>query len=229
MQAYKYSTECGHTEPQTSRVDPKRLRRRMVRQLEAQGISDPNVLKAMAAVPRHLFIQDALEAQAYQDAPIPIGCGQSISQPYIVALMSELLEVRQGLRVLEVGTGSGYQAAVLAALGCTVFTIERLRELYLNASALLRQMPFRGIYTHLGDGTLGMPDAAPFERIIVTAGGPETPQPLLDQLEEGGILLVPVGMRPRQYLMRLRKLQGRVESETLEPVIFVDLIGDHGW
>lgn len=212
-------------------VDPRRLRSRMVReQLEARGISHPGVLAAMGEVPRHLFVQEALRAQAYEDTPLPIGYGQTISQPYIVALMSELLEADRGMRVLEVGTGSGYQAAVLAAMGCTVFTVERLRELYLSAAALLRQLGLRGIHMQRSDGTLGMPEAAPFERIIVTAGGPEIPRPLVDQLGEGGILLIPVGTRPRaQRLMRLRKEQGRIHSEDLGSVVFVDLVGDHGW
>lgn len=217
--------------PQSFQVDPKRLRRRMVReQLEARGISNPAVLSAMAAVPRHLFVQEALRAQAYEDTPLPIGHGQTISQPYIVALMTELLDARRGMRVLEIGTGSGYQAAVLATMGCTVFTVERLRELYQSARALLRQLGLRGIHMQRHDGTLGMPDAAPFERIIVTAGGPEIPRPLVEQLDEGGIMLIPVGTRPRtQRLMRLRKEHGNVRSEDLGSVIFVDLVGDHGW
>lgn len=218
-------------ETRNPQVDPRRLRRRMVReQLEARGISHPGVLAAMGTVPRHLFVQEALRSQAYEDTPLPIGYGQTISQPYIVALMSELLEVDRGMRVLEIGTGSGYQAAVLAAMGCTVFTVERLRELYLNTGALLRQLGLRGIHMQRRDGTLGMPEAAPFERIIVTAGGPEIPRPLVDQLDEGGILLIPVGARPRtQRLMRLRKEQGRIHTEDLGSVIFVDLVGDHGW
>lgn len=203
----------------------------MVReQLQARGISNPAVLAAMASVPRHLFVQEALRAQAYEDAPLPIGYGQTISQPYIVALMSELLEVERGMRVLEIGTGSGYQAAVLATMGCTVFTVERLRELYQSAGTLLRQLSLRGIHMQRRDGTLGMPEAAPFERIIVTAGGPEIPHPLVDQLDEGGIMLIPVGSRPRtQRLMRLRKERGSIRSEDLGSVIFVDLVGDHGW
>ncbi|WP_165065799.1 protein-L-isoaspartate(D-aspartate) O-methyltransferase [Desulfovibrio sp. ZJ200] len=203
----------------------------MVReQLEARGISNPAVLSAMAVVPRHLFVQEALRAQAYEDTPLPIGHGQTISQPYIVALMTELLEARRGMRVLEIGTGSGYQAAVLATMGCTVFTVERLRELYQSARALLRQLGLRSIHMQRHDGTLGMPDAAPFERIIVTAGGPEIPRPLVEQLDEGGIMLIPVGARPRtQRLLRLRKERGNVRSEDLGSVIFVDLVGDHGW
>ncbi len=150
----------------------------MVReQLQARGISDPAVLQAMSIVPRHLFVQEALRVQAYEDTPLPIGYGQTISQPYIVALMSQLLEVEQGMRVLEIGTGSGYQAAVLASMGCTVFTVERMRELYQNTAVLLQQLGLRGIYMQRRDGTLGMPEAAPFDRIIVTAGGPEIPNP----------------------------------------------------
>ncbi|CAI3225570.1 Protein-L-isoaspartate O-methyltransferase (EC [Desulfovibrio diazotrophicus] len=216
--------------PQT-RVDPRRLRQRMVReQLEARGITDCGVLAAMGSVPRHLFVQEALRAQAYEDTPLPIGYGQTISQPYIVALMSQLLEARRGMRVLEIGTGSGYQAAVLASMGCVVFTVERLRELYQSTAPLLRQLGLRSIHMQRRDGTLGVPEAAPFDRIIVTAGGPEVPPPLVDQLDEGGILLIPVGSRPRtQRLLRLRKTQGRVSREDLGPVIFVDLVGDHGW
>ncbi|MDR2055992.1 MAG: protein-L-isoaspartate(D-aspartate) O-methyltransferase [Desulfovibrio sp.] len=200
----------------------------MARQLQARGISAPDVLSAVKAVPRHLFVQEALAAQAYEDTPLPIGHGQSISQPYLVALMSELLQLKPGMRVLEIGTGSGYQAAILAALGCTVFTVEHLRDLYRNASSLLRNLGFRTIYPHLGDGTLGLPDAAPFDRIIVTACGPEIPEPLVDQLDENGILLVPVGSRTRQNLKRLRKTGGRLTLEDLDPVVFVDLVGVHG-
>ena len=203
----------------------------MVReQLEARGITDCGVLAAMGSVPRHLFVQEALRAQAYEDTPLPIGYGQTISQPYIVALMSQLLEARRGMRVLEIGTGSGYQAAVLASMGSVVFTVERLRELYQSTAPLLRQLGLRSIHMQRRDGTLGVPEAAPFDRIIVTAGGPEVPPPLVDQLDEGGILLIPVGSRPRtQRLLRLRKTQGRVSREDLGPVIFVDLVGDHGW
>jgi protein-L-isoaspartate(D-aspartate) O-methyltransferase len=231
MQYGRFSGAGGKLREPASTIDPKRLRLRMVReQIEARGINDPAVLGAMAAVPRHLFVQEALRAQAYEDTPLPIGYGQTISQPYIVARMSQLLEVERGMRVLEIGTGSGYQAAVLCAMGCTVFTVERMRELYLNTSSLLRQMGLRGIHMQRRDGTLGMPEAAPFERIIVTAGGPEVPRPLVDQLEEGGILLIPVGEKPRtQRLLRVRKEQGRTSTEDLGPVVFVDLVGDHGW
>lgn len=212
-------------------LDPKILRKRMVReQLQNRGITDPAVLAAMAAVPRHLFVQEAFRGQAYDDRPLPIGQGQTISQPYIVAFMSQLLEVEPGVSVLEVGTGSGYQAAVLAHMGCRVYTVERVRELYQATAALLRQMQLRAVYTKRDDGTLGMPEAAPFDRIIVTAGGPEVPPPLLAQLAEGGIMLIPVGDQPRrQRLLRLHKQQGTVTSEDLGDVVFVDLVGNHGW
>lgn len=212
-------------------LDPKILRKRMVReQLQNRGITDPAVLAAMGAVPRHLFVQEAFRGQAYDDRPLPIGQGQTISQPYIVAFMSQLLEVEPGVSVLEVGTGSGYQAAVLAHMGCRVYTVERVRELYQATAALLRQMQLRAVYTKRDDGTLGMPEAAPFDRIIVTAGGPEVPPPLLAQLAEGGIMLIPVGDQPRrQRLLRLHKQQGTVTSEDLGDVVFVDLVGNHGW
>ncbi len=216
--------------PQRRNVDPVRLRQRMVEQLEAHGISNPLVLTAMASVPRHLFVQDALRAQAYEDTPLPLGYGQTISQPYIVAVMSEALEVAPGMRVLEIGTGSGYQAAVLATMGCTVFTIERLRELYQPATALLRQLNFHDIHTLRRDGTLGLPETAPFERIIVTAGGPVIPPPLTEQLDENGLLLMPVGAQQRaQTLVRVRKTRGCTLQEDLGGVVFVDLIGNHGW
>lgn len=212
-------------------VDPRRLRERMVQeQLVRRGIQDPAVLEAMRIVPRHLFVQEALRAQAYEDTPLPIGYGQTISQPYIVARMSELLETRPGMRVLEIGTGSGYQAMVLAAMGCTVFTVERIRELYTATSALLRHLKPRGIHTKRDDGTLGMPEAAPFDRIIVTAGGPEVPLPLVEQLEDPGILVIPVGgVRRAQRLLRVCKEGGTVTTEDMGGVVFVDLVGNHGW
>ena len=211
-------------------VDPRRQRARMVRQLAARGITDQNVLAAMGSVPRHLFVQEALRARAYEDTALPIGYGQTISQPSTVAHMTQLLEVFPGCRVLEIGTGSGYQTAVLAALGCAVFTIERLRELYLHTRQLFRSLGLRRVHAQLGDGTLGLPDAAPYDRIIVTAGGPEVPRPLLSQLDDGGILLIPVGTKPRnQRLLRLEKRGNHIGKTDLGPAIFVDLVGDHGW
>ena len=211
-------------------IDPRRLRLRMVRELAARGITDGRVLDAMSRVPRHLFVPEGLRSRAYEDCPLPIGYGQTISQPSTVALMSQMLETSPGMRVLEVGTGSGYQAAVLAAMGCTVYTVERLKELYQSARALLQQLDLRAIHMQRSDGTLGMPAAAPFDRIIVTAGGPQIPRPLLEQLAVDGIMLIPVGARPRtQRLMRIMRRQGRLCSEDLGPAVFVDLVGDHGW
>ena len=211
-------------------IDPRRLRLRMVRELAARGITDGRVLDAMSRVPRHLFVPEGLRSRAYEDCPLPIGYGQTISQPSTVALMSQMLETSPGMRVLEVGTGSGYQAAVLAAMGCTVYTVERLKELYQSARALLQQLDLRAIHMQRSDGTLGMPAAAPFDRIIVTAGGPQIPRPLLEQLAVDGIMLIPVGARPRtQRLMRIMRRQGRLCSEDLVPAGYGDLVGDHCW
>lgn len=212
------------------RVDPKRQRIRMVRELEARGIHDPAVLAALERVPRHLFVQEALRARAYEDTALPIGHGQTISQPSTVARMTMLLETFPGCRVLEIGTGSGYQTAVLAALGCTVITIECVRELYVQTRALLQSLALRDVHSLCGDGTLGLPDAAPYDRIIVTAGGPVVPQPLLRQLDDGGILLIPVGTKPRnQRLLRLERRGDIIEKTDLGPAAFVDLVGNHGW
>lgn len=212
-------------------IDPKRHRIRMVQeQIQARGIQDPAVIAAMLSVQRHLFVQEGLRSQSYEDRALPIGHGQTISQPYIVARMTELLELQPGMRVLEIGTGSGYQAAVLAAMGCTVYTIERVRELYLATQSLLRELGLRAIHTKRDDGTLGAPEAAPFDRIIVTAGGPEVPLPLIAQLEDPGILLIPVGEQKRaQKLLRVSKNQGTITQEDMGNVVFVDLVGNHGW
>lgn len=211
--------------------DPKRLRQRMVKeQILARGIVDPLVIAAMGEVPRHLFVQEALAAHAYEDTSLPIGYGQTISQPYMVARMSELLEAERGMRVLEIGAGCGYQMAVLAAMGCVVYGMERVREIYQATLARLRRLRLMRAQLHLGDGTLGLPPAAPFDRIIVSAGGPEIPPPLVSQLGNGGVLLIPVGStQRRQRLTRLRKLNGKVYMEDLGMAVFVDLIGNHGW
>ncbi|MDR1776874.1 MAG: protein-L-isoaspartate(D-aspartate) O-methyltransferase [Desulfovibrio sp.] len=200
----------------------------MVRLLQARGIRDERVLSAMNNVPRHLFVQKALAVQAYEDTPLPIGFGQSISQPYIVALMSSLLKLKPGLRVLEIGTGSGYQAAVLAQLGCTVFTVECVPELYRETGNLLHSLGFRSIYAFFGDGTLGLPDAAPFDRIIITACGPKIPAPLVEQLDKNGILIAPVGSREHQRLTCLHKSGDHPVAREHDAVIFVDLVGIHG-
>lgn len=213
------------------RVDPKRQRERMVaEQLVARGISDARVIAAMNELPRHLFVEEALASQAYLDKPLPIGEGQTISQPYIVALMSEVLQVAPGAKVLEIGTGSGYQAAVLAKLGADVHTVERIPKLCASARERLLGLGLFNVHVKQDDGTLGWPSAAPFDRIIVTAGGPEVPQPLVDQLAEGGILVMPVGATRRlQNLILLEKTPGGIRMSDICPVAFVDLVGTHGW
>lgn len=216
---------------QTWQLDPKRSRHRMVsEQLLARGISHPGVLSAMSSLPRHLFVPEALRGHAYEDNALPIGFGQTISQPYIVALMTELLQPAKDMKVLEIGTGSGYQAAILASMGCKVFSLERVREIYDKTTPLLHGFGFAFLRLFLGDGTLGLPAYAPFDRIIVTAGGPQVPRPLLEQLADGGIMLVPVGSRPReQNLIHVSKRNGRLKTRNLGEVAFVDLVGNHGW
>ncbi len=203
----------------------------MVReQIEARGLTNPAVLAAMRRIPRHDFVDEALHAQAYADNPVPIGHRQTISQPYIVALMSHLLEVEPGMRVLEIGTGSGYQAAVLAEMGAQVFTVERIRELHLAARRRMTRMRYSAVRCKLDDGTLGWPEQAPFDRIIVTAGGPEVPPPLVDQLGDPGLMLIPVGgSRQNQDLVMVRKQNGAVTREKKGGVLFVDLVGRHGF
>jgi len=203
----------------------------MVReQIEARGIESPDVLRAMRTVPRHLFVEEALQAQAYEDHPLPIGHGQTISQPYIVARMTELLQVKPGMTVLEIGTGSGYQAAVLSEIGAEVYTVERVKQLYQAATRRFRDLRYYGIRTKLDDGTLGWLEKAPFDRILVTAGGPEIPEPLVDQLSDPGIMLIPVGQNKRnQILVRVIKENGQIKKENTGAVKFVELVGRHGW
>jgi protein-L-isoaspartate(D-aspartate) O-methyltransferase len=212
-------------------IDLKRNRERMIaEQIKGRGIDDPAVLSAMGEVKRHLFVDEALQPRAYGDHPLPIGHGQTISQPFIVALMSSLLHVSPGMKVLEIGTGSGYQAAVLAAMGADVFTVERIRELYAAARKRLLEMRYFRVRCKLDDGTMGWPEEAPFDRIVVTAGGPEIPEPLVDQLADPGIMIIPVGgSRRSQTLVELRKENGRVTKTDKESVAFVDLVGTHGW
>lgn len=206
-------------------------RERMVReQLVARGVHDETVLAAMRAVPRHLFVDGALAVKAYEDYPLPIGYGQTISQPYVVGAMSQLLEATSDMRVLEIGTGSGYQAAVLQAMGLDVYTVERIRELYFRTSKLFMRLRLLSIRMKLDDGTMGWPDAGPYDRIIVTAGGPDIPDPLLDQLADPGIMVIPVGVRrSAQKLVRVIKENGAIRKEDKGAVAFVDLVGKHGW
>jgi protein-L-isoaspartate(D-aspartate) O-methyltransferase len=183
----------------------------------------------MRSVPREQFVPPENRHLAYADGPLPIGQSQTISQPYIVALMTQLLELGGEEKVLEVGTGSGYQAAVLSHLAKSVHTIERHAPLARSAERVFSQLGLENIHIHVGDGTQGLPEEAPFEAIIVTAAAPEVPQPLLEQLADGGRLVIPVGGRRGQYLERWRRYADELKSETLEPVAFVPLLGKHGW
>jgi protein-L-isoaspartate(D-aspartate) O-methyltransferase len=211
--------------------DYAELRARMVReQLAARGIRDARVLDAMGRVPRHELVPESLRADAYQDGPLPIGEGQTISQPYIVAAMSQAAALTGGERVLEVGTGSGYGAAVLAELAREVYTIERHAELAEAARRRLVDEGYARVHVRAGDGTLGWPEAAPFDAIVVTAGGPSAPPSLLAQLAPGGRLVMPIGESPGvQRLVRLRRTERGIEREDLGAVRFVPLIGAEGW
>jgi protein-L-isoaspartate(D-aspartate) O-methyltransferase len=210
-------------------MDYTRERDLMVRtQLIPRGIKDQSVLDAMRKVPRHLFVS-GMESYAYEDMALAIGEGQTISQPYMVAVMTELLELSGNEKVLEIGTGSGYQAAVLAELAKEVYTIERIPELAEKARQRLASLGYANVYVRTGDGTLGWPEKAPFDRIIVTAGSPGLPEPLVDQLVDGGIMVVPAGTHYSQQLIRARKTGGSIEEEYHTPCVFVPLIGTYGW
>ncbi len=208
----------------------KRLREKMVStQIEARGIHDQRVLEAMRKVPRHLFISEALQDQAYGDFPLPIGEGQTISQPFIVAEMTQALELGKDDRVLEIGTGSGYQTAILAELAFRVYTMERVRELFLGARRLLDELGYHNVVARCSDGTLGWPDESPFDAIIVTAGAPEVPEKLLQQLTIGGRMVIPVGNRFSQTLFKLRRDKDGVQKTDLGGCRFVKLVGEYGW
>jgi protein-L-isoaspartate(D-aspartate) O-methyltransferase len=205
-------------------------REQMVRsQIEARGVRDERVLAAMRAVPRHLFVPAYQAGSAYRDTPLAIGQGQTISQPYIVALMTELLELRGDERVLEIGTGSGYQAAVLSRLAAEVITIERFASLAEEARERLTGLGMDNVRVEVGDGTLGWPQGAPYDAVIVTAASPDMPEPLPEQLADGGRLVAPVGPRWTQRLVRVRREGGAFKRESLIGVAFVPLIGAHGW
>jgi protein-L-isoaspartate(D-aspartate) O-methyltransferase len=211
-------------------IDYTETRRRMVKeQIEARGVSDPRVLKAMEKVPRHLFVPEALVDQAYDDTPLAIGRHQTISQPYTVAFMTEALELKGTERMLEVGTGSGYQAAVLAELAKEVFSIERIPELAEQARERLEKLGYTNIHVTVGDGTVGLKAHAPYDGIIVTASGPELPQTFIEQLAEGGRLVIPVGERSSQNMYRVKKQRGETIKDYLGPFRFVELIGKHGY
>jgi protein-L-isoaspartate(D-aspartate) O-methyltransferase len=206
-------------------------RRRMVEeQIIARGVTDTRVLDAMLRVSRHLFVPEALAPQAYSDFPLPIGERQTISQPYMVAVMSEALQLRGGEKVLEIGTGSGYQAAVLALLARQVFSLERISALARQARRTLDECGFARINVRVSDGTLGWEEEAPFDGIVVTAGAPTIPKPCRDQLAIGGRLVIPVGDRLSQILVRLTRVSAQdYREERLFGCRFVPLVGDHGW
>jgi protein-L-isoaspartate(D-aspartate) O-methyltransferase len=204
------------------------LRNKLVKKLAEKGIRDERVLEAIRSVPRHVFFENALLEHAYQDKAFPIGEGQTISQPYTVAFQTEKLEIRPGDKVLEIGTGSGYQACVLLELGARVYTIEYNRKLYDITRDFLPYLGYKP-YFFFGDGSKGLPAKAPFNKIIVTAGAPVVPQALTDQLTEGGILVIPVGDREKQVMLRIRKMNGRLFTEEFDYFAFVPLLGDQGW
>lgn len=198
-------------------------------QIQVRGVSDPRVLAAMRRVPRHLFVPRHLWDQAYNDYPLPIGEDQTISQPYIVALMTEMLELKETDRVLEIGTGSGYQAAILAELAAEVFSIDRMEGLANHARQVLEELGYGNVRIRVGDGTLGWPEEMPFDAIIVTAGAPKIPRPLTEQLALGGRLVIPVGDSWSQTLTLVRKTKEGLKFESHGGCRFVRLIGKHGW
>jgi protein-L-isoaspartate(D-aspartate) O-methyltransferase len=202
----------------------------MVRhQVLDRGVDEPRLLEALLATPRHLFVDEALGGRAYGEGALPIGCGQTISQPYIVARMLQLLGPGRGERVLEVGTGSGYQAALLARLAGAVFTVERIEALARRARERLRRAGVEGVRLRVGDGSLGWPEEAPFDAIIVAAAAPAVPRALLDQLAPGGRMVAPVGDAVRQAIRRVTRTGGGVTVEEFDPCSFVRLVGRQGF
>ncbi len=198
-------------------------------QLRRRGVRDERVLAAMGRVPRERFVPPELCRRAYEDSALAIGASQTISQPFIVGLTTQAMCVSPGHRVLEIGTGSGYQTAVLAELQAEIFSVERIGTLSLRARGILDSFGFERIHYHVGDGTLGMPDEAPFDRIVVTAMAPDLPPPLFAQLLEGGRMVIPVGTVERQHLQLVIKSNGRPVVENLCGCLFVKLIGEQGW
>jgi protein-L-isoaspartate(D-aspartate) O-methyltransferase len=204
------------------------LRNKLVKKLAQKGIKSESVLKAVGTVPRHLFFDEALLSHAYEDKAFPIGEGQTISQPFTVAFQTEKLDIHPGDKVLEIGTGSGYQAAILLELGAKVFSIEYNKNLYERTKAFLPKLGYQPYLAH-GDGSRGLPAKAPFDKILVTAGAPVIPRALTDQLAEGGILIIPVGGRDQQKMTRVKKVKGELLFEQFEKFAFVPLLGEGGW
>lgn len=205
------------------------MRRQLVKVVREKGIKDERILEAIGKIPRHYFFENALVEHAYEDKAFPIGAGQTISQPYTVAFQSELLNVKPGDKIFEIGTGSGYQSIVLLELGAEVYTIEYQKELYERTSRFLPQMGYQPNF-YYGDGSQGMPRFAPYDKIIVTAGAPTVPDALIDQLKVGGILVIPVGDTKTQQMLRITKTAvNRVRTETFTNFKFVPLLGADGW
>lgn len=204
-------------------------RKKLVDQVRKKGISDQRVLQAIENTPRHLFVDSALENRAYEDSALPISCGQTISQPFTVAAQTELLDIKMGEKVLEIGTGSGYQAAILCYLGAKVYSVERHEPLYLSAQAILKELGFRP-HLKCGDGTIGWSAYAPYDGIVVTAGAPVVPEDLIRQLSVGGRLIVPVGDQEVQTMTRITRIsEEEFRQEQLKQYKFVPLIGEKGW
>jgi protein-L-isoaspartate(D-aspartate) O-methyltransferase len=204
-------------------------RRRLVETLQAAGIRDLAVLRAVDLTPRHLFVPTGVRHRAYEDSALPIGNGQTISQPSVHAKYLELLGLTGDEKVLEVGTGTGYQTVLLSHLAAQVFSIERVPALYDKARDILRQLDVRNVSLSLGDGTIGWREYAPYDAILVSAGAPDVPQPLLDQLADGGKLLIPLGTKDEQWLVSFERHDGTVVRRDIAPVRFVPLLGTHGW
>jgi protein-L-isoaspartate(D-aspartate) O-methyltransferase len=218
---------CGAAPPQAPQdIRIAEARQRMVEDIRARGVKDPAVLAAVGSVPRHLFIPKGERSSAYEDRPLPIGYDQTISQPYIVALMTSLLGLRPDSRVLEVGTGSGYQAAVLSRLAGEVYSIEILKPLGERARRTLAELGYRNVHVRIGDGYKGWPGAAPFDAIIVTAAPPSIPDPLLKQLKTGGKLVIPVGKTYQDLIVMTKRPDGSFDRENVLPVRFVPMTGE---
>jgi protein-L-isoaspartate(D-aspartate) O-methyltransferase len=207
----------------------ERQRRDLIEGIRERGIDDLEVLRAFDQVPRHLFVPEGVQLRAYEDAPLPIGYAQTASQPSIQALYLQLLQPRSGDRVLEVGTGSGYQTALLAALAANVYSIERIRELSVRARRALDELRITNVALLVGDGTIGWSRYAPYDAILVAAGAPSAPAALLDQLAPGGRMLIPIGDRDEQRLTLFRRTEAGIESEEISRCLFVPLIGRFGW
>ncbi|MBI3331151.1 MAG: protein-L-isoaspartate(D-aspartate) O-methyltransferase [Candidatus Omnitrophica bacterium] len=205
-------------------------RERMVQeQLQARGVTDPRLLAAFRKVPRHLFVPPEFQEQAYTDHPLPIGAGQTISQPYMVALMTGRLGLQGHERVLEIGAGSGYQAAILAELALEVFSVERIPDLLRSAAGRLSALGYLNVHFTAGNGSLGWPAHAPYDAIVVTAAAPDIPAPLLAQLADGGTLVLPIGPQEGQVLVEVRKRRGIVTQQEIASCVFVPLVGRYGW